>query len=74
MRRILVAPHNFEIGGSQLIALELAVEVARTPGYEVELYAPRGELSERARATGLPLHDTELRESAPSPRRMEKPI
>jgi hypothetical protein len=72
MRRILVAPHNFEIGGSQLIALELAVEVARAPGYEVELYAPRGELSERARATGLPLHDTDLRESAPSPRRIRE--
>ena len=38
--RVLVAPHNFEIGGSQINALELAVAVAKLPGYEVILYAP----------------------------------
>jgi hypothetical protein len=53
--RVLVAPHNFEIGGSQINALELACAVAAKPGFEVILYAPDGELTERARqcrATG----------------------
>ncbi len=47
--RVLVAPHNFEIGGSQINALELACAVAAKPGFEVILYAPDGELTERAR-------------------------
>lgn len=68
--RILVAPHNFEIGGSQINALELAHSVSQMPGFEVILYAPDGELAERARATGLEVHFSSLRESAPSPMRI----
>lgn len=64
--RVLVAPHNFEIGGSQINALELACSVSRVPGFEVILYAPDGELAERARQTGLELHMSVLRERAPS--------
>ena len=64
--RVLVAPHNFEIGGSQINALELACAVDRTPGFDVIVYAPDGELAERARHSGLELHTSVLRESAPS--------
>ncbi|WP_018901702.1 glycosyltransferase [Rhizobium sp. 2MFCol3.1] len=64
--RVLVAPHNFEIGGSQINALELACAVSRNPDFEVVLYAPDGELSDRARRTGLELHLSSLREAAPS--------
>ncbi|MBI1620640.1 glycosyltransferase [Aquamicrobium zhengzhouense] len=70
--RVLVAPHNFEIGGSQINALELAVAVAKLPGYEVILYAPDGELTERARQTGLELHLSTLREHAPSLPRIQE--
>lgn len=64
--RVLVTPHNFEIGGSQINALELACAVGRTPGFDVILYAPDGELADRARRTGLELHTSVLREHAPS--------
>lgn len=70
--RVLVAPHNFEIGGSQINALELASEVAKLPGLEVALYAPDGELTDRARRLGLDLHLTKLREQAPSPMRIRE--
>ncbi|MBO3663240.1 glycosyltransferase [Microbacterium stercoris] len=72
MARVLVAPHHFEIGGSQLVALELAAEVAREGEHEVVLYAPHGALEKRARATGLELHLSPLRESAPSPGRIRE--
>ena len=70
--RVLVVPHNFELGGSQINALELIGEVARDPGYEVIVYAPRGELVERARRIGVELHLTELREAALSLRRIRE--
>lgn len=70
--RVVVAPHNFEIGGSQINALELAAEVAKDSRYEIVLYAPDGELAERARSLGLELHLSVLRESAPSPRRIRE--
>ncbi|WP_454295837.1 glycosyltransferase [Salana multivorans] len=69
-RRVLVTPHHSEIGGSQIIALELADAVDRLPGFEVLLYMPEGALMERARASGLPVFPTKLRESAPSVRRI----
>ncbi|QAY59970.1 glycosyltransferase [Microbacterium protaetiae] len=68
--RVLVVPHNFELGGSQINALELISEVARDPGFEVIVYAPDGELVERARRIGVELHLTKLRESALSLRRI----
>jgi glycosyltransferase involved in cell wall biosynthesis len=70
--RVLVAPHNFEIGGSQINALELACAVSRTPGFEVILYAPDGELAESARQTGLELHTSVLKERAPSSLRIRE--
>lgn len=70
--RVLVAPHNFEIGGSQINALELAEEIARRPDYEVVLYAPDGELAERARAMGVETHFSVLKERAPSLRRIRE--
>jgi glycosyltransferase involved in cell wall biosynthesis len=69
---VLVAPHNFEIGGSQINALELASELSRRPEYEVEIYAPTGELKERALAMGVEVHLSELRERAPSLRRIRE--
>jgi glycosyltransferase involved in cell wall biosynthesis len=70
--RVIVAPHNFEIGGSQINALELAAEIARRPEYEVILYAPDGELTERARGLGVELHLSRLRARAPSPKRIRE--
>lgn len=68
--RVLVAPHNFELGGSQINALELIEELADDPELELIVYAPDGQLAERARALDVELHLTRLRERAPSPVRM----
>lgn len=68
--RVLVAPHNFELGGSQINALELIEELADDPEFELVVYAPDGQLAERARALDVELHLTRLREHAPSPVRM----
>lgn len=38
---VVLAPHNFEIGGSQIIALELAELMSRLPDYEVIVYGQR---------------------------------
>ena len=45
--RVLVAPHNFELGGSQLNALELVEKMSTDPRFEFVLYAPDGILVER---------------------------
>jgi L-malate glycosyltransferase len=50
--RLLVAPHNLAIGGSQLNAIDLAAGVAEA-GHEVIVYGPRGPLEDRIRARGL---------------------
>ncbi|WP_417563759.1 glycosyltransferase [Microbacterium sp.] len=68
--RVLVAPHNFELGGSQINALELVGELAADPRFEMIVYAPDGVLADRVRQLGVELHLTKLREYAPSPRRM----
>lgn len=70
--RVLVAPHSLELGGSQINALELVEKMAGDPRLELMLYAPDGVLADRARAAGLPLHLTRLRESAPSALRMRE--
>lgn len=67
--KVLVAPHNFEIGGSQINALELAESVANIPGFEIVVYAPDGVLVDDARSRGLDLHLTKLR-GRPSPIRI----
>lgn len=70
--RVLVAPHNFELGGSQINALELAETLAGDPRFEVEIFAPHGVLAERVRRSGIPLHLDALREWAPSPTRIRR--
>lgn len=70
--RVLVAPHNFELGGSQINALEFAGEIARDPRFELLIYAPDGQLADRARELDAELHLSELREHAPSWRRMRE--
>ena len=70
--RVLVAPHNFELGGSQINALEFAGEIARDPRFELLIYAPDGRLAERARELNAELHLSELRENAPSWRRIRE--
>jgi L-malate glycosyltransferase len=50
--RLLVAPHNLAIGGSQLNAIDLATGAAAA-GHEVIVYGPRGPLVDRIRASGL---------------------
>ncbi|WP_309067618.1 glycosyltransferase family 4 protein [Microbacterium sp.] len=70
--RVLVTPHHFEIGGSQINALEYAEAVANMPGFDVAVYAPDGVLVDDARARGLELHLTKLNLGAPSPRRIRE--
>ncbi len=50
--RVLVCPHQMGMGGSQLTAIELAAAM-RNEGHEVTLYAPDGQLAERATGLGL---------------------
>jgi L-malate glycosyltransferase len=50
--RLLVAPHNLAIGGSQLNAIDLAAGAAAA-GHEVVVYGPRGPLEDRIGELGL---------------------
>jgi glycosyltransferase involved in cell wall biosynthesis len=50
--RILVYPHDLNLGGSQLVAVDLAVELARR-GHEIVVYSRPGPLSERLGAHGF---------------------
>lgn len=50
--RILVYPHDLDLGGSQLNAIELAAAV-RDLGHEVLVFGRRGTLTERIAALGL---------------------
>lgn len=70
--RVLVAPHNFELGGSQLNALELVEKMSTDPRFEFVLYAPDGILVERARKLGIEIHLTRLRDQGASVRRMRE--
>ncbi len=51
--KILVCPHDMNIGGSQLNAIELADKV-RALGHEVVIHAPDGVLTEKVRSLGIP--------------------
>jgi len=50
--KILVCPHNLDMGGSQLSAIKMAAAVRRH-GHEPIVYAPHGVLEERIAAAGL---------------------
>lgn len=52
--RVLVMPHDMQLGGSSINALDLARTV-RDLGHDVWVMARQGPLSARARAFGLPL-------------------
>ena len=51
--KILVCPHDMNVGGSQLNAIELADRV-RALGHEVLIHAPDGVLTETVRSLGIP--------------------
>jgi glycosyltransferase involved in cell wall biosynthesis len=52
--RVLVCPHQMEMGGSQLNAVEMAAAV-RNQGHESIVYAPDGVLVEKVRTLGVEL-------------------
>ncbi|MFJ6417897.1 glycosyltransferase family 4 protein [Paeniglutamicibacter sp. NPDC091659] len=51
--KILVCPHDMNLGGSQLNAIELADKV-RALGHEVVIHAPEGVLTDKVRSLGIP--------------------
>lgn len=50
--RVLTCLHTLEVGGSQIVAIELAASISRM-GYEVLIYGPQGELVDMVRDLGL---------------------
>lgn len=64
--RILVYPHDLEIGGSQLNAIELAAAV-RDLGHEVVVFGRRGALNARIDELGLEFVDAPPPGKRPSP-------
>ncbi|MBA8792703.1 glycosyltransferase involved in cell wall biosynthesis [Friedmanniella endophytica] len=64
--RILVYPHDLEIGGSQLNAVEIAAEMAAS-GHEVAIFGRPGRLLDRIDELGLEFIE------APNPRRRPSP-
>ncbi len=50
--RVLTCLHTLEVGGSQIVAIELAASIARM-GYEVLIYGPQGDLVDMIRDLGL---------------------
>lgn len=69
--RLLVHPHLMEIGGSQMIAIELAAEAQRA-GHEVLAFGPDGPLVERARGLGLEYEFAPVEGSWPSWRNADR--
>lgn len=51
--KVLVYPHSMQIGGSQLVAIQLAAAVARR-GHDVTVFGPAGPLQSRLSAQGVP--------------------
>lgn len=64
--RILVYPHDLEIGGSQLNAIELATAV-RDLGHEVVVYGQRGALKPRIEELGLEFIESPRPSLRPTP-------
>ncbi len=65
--RVMVMPHDMQLGGSSINALDLARTV-RDLGHDVWVMARQGPLTARARAYGLPLiHSPEDMRMRPSP-------
>jgi glycosyltransferase involved in cell wall biosynthesis len=65
--RILVYPHAMEVGGSQLIAIELAAAV-RDLGHEVIVFSENGPLVAQVEAFGLERIEVESKRRSPSPK------
>ncbi|RLK47948.1 glycosyltransferase [Microbacterium telephonicum] len=64
--RILVYPHDLELGGSQLNAIEIAAAV-RDRGHDVIVFGRRGALNARIDALGLEFVDAPAPGRRPSP-------
>lgn len=67
--RILVYPHELEIGGVPLNAIDLA-DAVRRRGHETEVYGIPGPLVERVHALGLPFHPAHPLRYRPAPTRI----
>lgn len=67
--RLLVAPHDLEIGGSQINAIDLAAEVAGA-GHEVIVYARPGPLVDYVESRGLELSPARPLRYRPAPSRI----
>lgn len=52
--RVLVYAHQFEIGGTQTNAIELAAALRDQQGFEVSVFATPGPMVEGLREKGLP--------------------
>jgi glycosyltransferase involved in cell wall biosynthesis len=67
--KLLVAPHDLGIGGSQINAIDLAVAAADA-GHEVLVYGVRGPLVERIEAGGLEYVEARPLQYRPAPSRI----
>ena len=67
--RLLVAPHDLQIGGSQLNAIDLAAGAAAA-GHDVLVYGVPGPLVERIEALGLEFFPARRFEWRPAPSRV----
>ena len=65
--KVLVVPHDLELGGSQLVALDLAAAVAGR-GHQVVVGTVPGPLAELCRQAGLRLRTIDTPRSRPSSR------
>lgn len=63
--KVLVHPHSMDIGGSQIIAVELAAAVAAR-GHDVLVYGPDGLLVEKVLELGLEMVRAPRRRATPS--------
>src|SRR3982751_3072055 len=67
--RLIVYPHDLEMGGSQINAIDLAAEMARL-GHDVFVYGLHRPLSDYIKAKGLPFIAANPMAARPSPQRM----
>jgi L-malate glycosyltransferase len=67
--KVLVCPHDLQIGGSQINAIDLAAEVAEH-GHEAVVYAVDGPLRERIERLGLPFVPANPLHYRPGPTRI----
>ena len=67
--RVIVAPHDLQVGGSQINAIDLAAGV-RDLGHEVLIYAGPGPLVEHVERRGLEFLPAPTQEYRPAPQRI----